>query len=341
MLDWTIGTRERPRGKSQDMRIVLLEHGERYVGLEAELQAFPGAELMRVRDHATLAAMMPEAEILIVSNRLYTADNAAIIRANAGKLKWIQFTTSGIDKAQEVGLPSGVVVTNSSGLRAFAVAEHAFALMLGLIRRLPEADAAKREKIWRRDEITPTTGNLNGKHMVLIGLGAIGQEIARKAKAFDMTVTGISRTTDKIPNVDRILPRSELQAAAAAADIVMVAAISNAETDKIVSRAVIGAMKPTAYVFNIARGQLIDEPALIEALQAGKLAGAGLDVAVTEPLPADHPFWTLPNVLITPHIGGSGGQGDSHAGFIKIFIDNLRRWVDGKPLSKVVVERTP
>jgi phosphoglycerate dehydrogenase-like enzyme len=322
------------------MRIVLLEHGERYGGLEAALKAFPGAALVRVRDHATLAATMPQAEILIVSNRLYTADNAAIIRANAGALKWIQFTTSGIDKAVDVGLPSGVVVTNSSGLRAFAVAEHAYALILGLMRQLMAVDAARREKIWRRDEITPTTNNLNGKHMVLIGLGAIGQDIARKAKAFDMTVTGISRTTDTIPHVDRIRPRNELQAAAAEADIVMVAAISDAETDKIVSRSVIGAMKPSAYVINIARGQMIDEPALIEALQAGKLAGAGLDVAVTEPLPADHPFWTLPNVLITPHIGGSGGHGDSHDGFIKIFVDNLRRWVDKKPLKKVVLEKT-
>jgi phosphoglycerate dehydrogenase-like enzyme len=322
------------------MRIVLLEHGERYGGLEDALKAFPGAELIRVRDHATLAAMMPEAEILIVSNRLYDADNAAIIRANAGKLKWIQFTTSGIDKAADVGLPSGVVVTNSSGLRAFAVAEHAFALMLGLMRRLPEADAAKREKIWRREEITPTTNNLNGKHMVLIGLGAIGQDIARKAKAFDMTVTGISRTTDTIPFVDRILPRGDLLKVAPEADIVMIAAISDAETEKILSRAVIAAMKPTAYVINISRGPMTDEPALIEALQAGKLAGAGLDVAVTEPLPAEHPYWTLPNVLITPHIGGSGGQGDSHAGFIKIFIDNLKRWVEKKPLAKVVVEKT-
>ena len=323
------------------MRIVLLESGDRFGGLEDALKAFPGTVLTRAGNKEAIAAAMPEAEILIASNRLYNADNAKAIRDNARALRWIQFSTSGIDGAAAHGLPSGVVVTNAAGLRAFAVAEHAYALMFGLLRRLSDVDAAKREKIWRRDEISAKTDNLSGKHMVLIGLGAIGQEIARKAKAFDMAVTGISRTTDAIPHVDRIRPRSELEAAAAEADIVMVAAISNAETDKIVSRAVIGAMKPTAYVINIARGQMIDEPALIEALQTGKLAGAGLDVAVTEPLPADHPFWTLPNVLITPHIAGSGGQGDTHAGFIKIFIDNLRRWVDKKALTKVVVEKTP
>jgi D-2-hydroxyacid dehydrogenase (NADP+) len=322
------------------MHIVLLEVGQRYHELENALTAFPGAQLHRVGTPEDIAAAMPAAEILIASNRIYTAENAKAIRDNARALKWIQFSTSGIDKAAEHGLPSGVIVTNASGLRAFAVAEHAFALMLGLLRRLADVDAAKRDKAWRREEITPHLDNLSGKHMVLIGLGAIGQDIARKAKAFDMTVTGISRTTDAIPHVDRIRPRSELQAAAAEADVVMVAAISNEETEKIVSRAVIGAMKPTAYVINIARGAMIDEPALIEALQAGRIAGAGLDVAATEPLPAGHPFWTLPNVLISPHIAGAGGQGDTHAGFIKIFIDNLRRYVDGKPLTKVVLEKT-
>ena len=321
------------------MRIVLLDSGGRLAGLEDTLKAFPGTELVRASDPAAIAAALPPAEILIASNRLYTAENAAAIRASAKSLKWIQFSTSGIDGAAAHGLPPGVVVTNASGLRAFAVAEHAYGLMFGVIRQLAAVEAAKREKIWRRDDISPHTDNLSGKHMVLIGLGAIGQEIARKAKAFDMTVTGISRTTETIPNVDRIRPRSELQAAAAEADIVMVAAISNEETDKIVSRAVIGAMKPDAYIFNIARGQMIDEPALIEALQAGRLRAAGLDVAVTEPLPADHPFWTMPNVLITPHIAGAGSQGHAE-GFIKIFIDNLRRWVDGKPLTKVVVAKT-
>jgi phosphoglycerate dehydrogenase-like enzyme len=323
------------------MRIVLLELGHRYHDLESALTAFPGAELHRVGTPDEIAAALPMAEILIASNRLYTPENAKIIRAHANALKWIQFSTSGIDKAADHGLPSGVIVTNAAGLRAFAVAEHAFALMLGLVRRFPDVDAAKRAKSWRREEITPHLENLSGKHMVLIGLGAIGQEIARKAKAFDMTVTGISRTTDAIPHVDLIRPRGELQAAAAEADIVVVAAISNAETEKIVSRAVIGAMKPGAYVINIARGAMIDEPALIAALQAGKIAGAGLDVAMTEPLPADHPFWTLPNVLISPHIAGAGGQGDTHAGFTKIFTDNLRRWVEKKPLKNVVLERTP
>jgi phosphoglycerate dehydrogenase-like enzyme len=322
------------------MRIVHLDAGDRFSGLEEAIKSFPGAELVRAADPAALAATMPEAEILIASNRRYTADVAKAIRDNARQLKWIQFSTSGIDGAAAQGLPSGVVVTNASGLRAFAVAEHAMALMLGLVRRLADVDAARRDKEWRRDPISEQTDNLSGKHLVLVGLGAIGQDIARKAKAFDMMVTGISRTTDAIAHVDRIRPRGEFQAAAAEADIVCLAAISDAATEKILSRAVIGAMKPTAFVINIARGPMIDEPALIEALQQGRIAGAGLDVAVKEPLPADHPFWRLPNVLLTPHMAGAGGPGRAD-GFARIFADNLRRWVEKKPLKNVVLERTP
>jgi phosphoglycerate dehydrogenase-like enzyme len=233
-----------------------------------------------------------------------------------------------------------VVVTNAAGLRAFAVAEHAFALMLGLVRHLGATERGRKDEVWVRDAITPAMDNLSGKHLVIVGLGAIGQEIARKAKAFDMQVTGISRTAEPIAHVDRIRPRSELREAAAEADILLLALTYDETTGKILSRAIIEAMKPTACVINIARGGLVDEPALIEALQAGKLAGAGLDVTETEPLPPGHPFWKLPNVLLTPHVGGAGSESGG-GGFTKIFVDNLRRWLDGKPLAKVVIDRTP
>jgi phosphoglycerate dehydrogenase-like enzyme len=208
-------------------------------------------------------------------------------------------------------------------------------LMLGLVRRLRVTEHARTTGYWIRDDVTPSMDNLAGKHLVIIGLGEIGQEIARKAKAFDMRVTGVSRAAESLPNIDRVRPRSELIAACAEADIVAVAAMHDASTDKIVSRDAIAAMRPTAYIVNVARGQLIDEPALVEALQAGRLAGAGLDVAATEPLPAGHPFWGMDNVILTPHVGGSGSQGVG-GDLGSIFMDNLRRWLDGKPLTKVV-----
>jgi D-2-hydroxyacid dehydrogenase (NADP+) len=321
------------------MHLVLLDSRDRFPGLEKALGAFPRLTLARARDSESLRTGLAQAEILIASNRLYTPEHAATIRSHGKTLRWIQFSTSGIDKAAASGLPSGVTVTNAAGLRAFAVAEHAFALMLGLVRQVRATEKARQNHFWARDALTPSIDNLSGKRLVLVGLGAIGQEIARRAKAFDMQVTGVSRAREPIAHVDRIRPRSELPAAAAQADIVLLAVAADAETDKILSRAVIQAMPPTAYLVNIARGQLVDEPALIEALQAGKLAGAGLDVTVTEPLPAGHPFWAMPNVLLTPHVGGAGSTDDGTA-FLTIFLDNLRRWLRAEPLRNVVIERT-
>ena len=238
------------------------------------------------------------------------------------------------------GLPSGVTVTNAAGLRAFAVAEHAIALMLGLVRQVRATEKTRRDEFWSRDVVTPSMENLSGKHLVIVGLGAIGQEIARKAKAFDMQVTGISRASGPITNIDRIRPRGELQAAAAEADILLLSVNHDESTEKILSHAVIQAMKPTAYLVNIARGQLVDEAVLIEALKAGKIAGAGLDVTAAEPLPAGHPFWAMPNVLLTPHVAGAGSS-DGGAAFMKILLDNLRRWLRNEPLKNVVIEGTP
>jgi phosphoglycerate dehydrogenase-like enzyme len=322
------------------VKIVLFDPHERNRELETALAAFSDISFEKARDVQGLRVALPQAEILIASNRSYTAEPAATIREHGRALRWIQFSTSGIDKAVTSGFPSGVIVTNAAGLRSFAVAEHAFALMFGLARHLGATERARADAVWLREEITPFMENLSGKHLALVGLGSIGQEIARKAKAFDMRVTGISRASGPVANVDAIRPRDELRAAAAEADVLLLALAYDEQTDKILSRGVIQAMQPTAYVVNIARGKLVDEAALIDALRAKKIAGAGLDVTETEPLPAGHPFWTMPNVLLTPHVGGTGSKGD-RSGFAKIFVDNLQRWRRGEPLSKVAIERTP
>jgi phosphoglycerate dehydrogenase-like enzyme len=323
-----------------EMKVVYFhEVGRPPDDLEQMFGSFPQVSFVLAREAAALTTALGDAEILIVNNRSYTSANAKLIRDHGRALRWIQFTTSGIDNAVKHGLPASVVVTNMSGLRAFAVAEHALMLMLALVRRLRVTERARASDYWIREDVTPSMDNLAGKHLVIIGLGEIGQQIARKAKAFDMRVTGVSRTSELLPNFDRVRPRNELIPACAEADIVAVAAMHDASTDKIISRDVIGAMRPTAYLVNVARGQLVDEPALIEALRYGKIAGAGLDVAATEPLPANHPFWAMDNVILTPHVGGAGSQGVG-GGLASIFADNLRRWLDGKPLTKVVVPQS-
>ena len=190
-------------------------HGQQ-AEFEALLTSFPAFELRCANNGEELAAKLPGADVLITTNRVYTADNAAIIRERGTSLKWLAFLTSGIDKAQASGLPGGCIVTNVAGLRAFAVAEQAFALMLGLVRRMRETEAARATAFWTRDETTPRLDNLAGKHMVIVGTGAIGQDIARKAKAFDMRVTGVSRASTPLPNFDALRPRSQLVDAALA-----------------------------------------------------------------------------------------------------------------------------
>lgn len=302
-------------------------------------RAFPDLDMQVAGDSAELAELLPGAEILVTSNRVYTPDTAAVIREAGGALRWIQFVTSGFDKAVASGLPKGVTVTNVAGLRAFAVAEHALTLMLGLVRQIRATEAARPTGEWCRDAVTPAMDNLTGKHLVIVGAGAIGQDIARKAKAFDMRVTGVTRSDKPIAHFDALAPRDALVKTASEADVLVVAATYEAQTHAIISREVIDAMPRHALFVNIARGLLVDEPALVEALQDRRIAGAGLDVMAEEPLPPDHPLWRMDNVLLTPHVGGAGsaGLGATHA---SMFADNLRLWFAGEPLGKVVIQRT-
>ena len=322
------------------MKLVCYDPHARRPEIAVAMQAFPQVTYAAPTTLEALQDALAGAEILVTSNRAYEADAARIICAQGAYLRWVQFTTSGIDKAIALGLPSGVTVTNAAGLRAFSVAEHAFFLMLALMRQSRSADAGQRGEQWVRDAITPQMDNLAGKHLLIIGVGAIGQEIARKAKAFDMMVTGISRATAPLPHFDQIRPRHELQAAIAESDIVLMAANYEAETHQMMSAALIAAMKPKAHFINIARGGLVDEAALVSALESGKIAGAGLDVTLDEPLPAGHKLYTLPNAVLTPHVAGAGSQGTG-AGMGKILSDNLHLYLQGAPLQKIVIARTP
>lgn len=321
------------------MKVVFFGPRERAKEIDEAIRAFPGAVLAAANDPESLRSALAEAEILLAGNRKYSPEIAEIVRDAGTSLRWIQFTTSGIDNAVAAGLPSGIVVTNMAGMRAFAVAEHAFALMLGLVRRLRANEQARIAEDWCRDAITPSLDNLAGKHLVLIGLGAIARDVARKAKAFDMQVTAVTRSKDAATHVDTLRSRGELVPACAAADIVMLCLGYDESTDKIMSRAAIAAMRPSAFFVNIARGRLVDEAALVEALEARAIAGAGLDVTLDEPLPAGHKFWHMDNVLLTPHIGGAGSKGIGD-GTGRIFGENLRRWIAGGKLSHVVIERT-
>ena len=322
------------------MKLVCYDPHARRNDIAQAMKAFPDIAFARPVTIEALAQDLAGADILLTSNRAYEEDAARIIRDHGTSLRWIQFTTSGLDKAIGFGLPSGLIVTNAAGLRAFSVAEHALFLMLALMRQSRIADQGQREEQWVRDAITPAMDNLAGKHALIIGVGAIGQEIARKAKAFDMQITGLSRSTAPLPHFDHMRPRRDLLNAISQADMVVMAANYEAETHEMMNHAAFAAMKPTAHFINIARGALVEENALIAALEQYKIAGAGLDVTMIEPLPQGHKLYTLSNVVLTPHVAGAGSQGTG-AGMGKILSDNLRLWLKGEKLQKIVFERTP
>lgn len=302
--------------------------------IERLAKAFPDVRILTANTDEDLRAMILETDILVTSNRGYVAEPAKIIRDGAKRLKWIQFTTSGIDKAVASGLPDGVPVTNAAGFHANKVAEHAMSLLLAVTRRHMDALAARPKRAWIRDELSPIVLTLEKATMAIIGLGAIGQSIARKAKAFDMRVIGISRGRDPIANIDEMRPRARLVETMREADVVMVAATYDDSTHNILGAEAIAALKPNAVIVNIARGLLIDEPAMIAALQANRIYGAGLDVMHVEPLNPESPLWDMPNVVMTPHSAGSGG--DKIDPIVNIVADNLKLFLAGKPLNKLV-----
>lgn len=320
-------------GEDATMNMLFYTSKEKDI-IERIAKAFPDLTILTADSDDELRKAMPDADILVTSNRVYVPVAAKIIREGAKRLKWIQFTTSGVDKAVASGLPEGIPVTNAAGFHANRVAEHGMSLLLAVARRHMEAAAARPRRQWVRDEISPKMLSLEKATMVIIGLGSIGQSIARKAKAFDMRVIGISRSSGPIPNIDEIRPRTRLVETMREADVVALAAVYDESTHQILSAEAIAALKPTSIIVNIARGLLVDEPAMISALRANKIYGAGLDVMATEPLPPDSPLWDMPNVVLTPHSAGAGG--DKTDPIVSIIADNLTLFKAGKPLNKLV-----
>jgi phosphoglycerate dehydrogenase-like enzyme len=284
---------------------------------------------------AELPAAIVRADILVTANRPYNAVAAPIIREHGKRLKLIHFTTSGIDIALEHGLPGNVPVTNSSGTHANRIAQHACALMLALTRSFNEASESRRRHEWAHDDLASSMISIERATLVVIGLGSVGQEVARKAKAFDMRVIGISRSTSPLPNIDEIRPRERLIETLAEADVVMTTTVYDETSHHLLNAEGIAALKPRAIIVNVARGQLIDEAAMIAALRERRIGGAGLDVMSVEPLPKDSPLWDMPNVVLTYHNAAAGGDGQSEPIFA-IIRENVARLKTGAPLIKHV-----
>lgn len=251
--------------------------------------------------------------------------------ARAKQLKWVQSWAAGPDEALFPEMvESPVTLTSCKGNGAIPLAEHAVLLMMMLNRDAMQWIRAQAEHRWARH----THGELNGLTCGIVGLGNSGQDLALKAKAFHMRVIGIRRNDQPTPNVDEMFPRERFHEFLAQADFVVVTAPRTPETLGMFGEAEFRAMKPTAYYVCFSRGGIADDAALLRALNEGWIAGAGLDVHGHEPLPADSPFWTARNTIVTPHNGATTPMTRQRG--VDIFVDNLKRYVAGQPLRNVV-----
>jgi phosphoglycerate dehydrogenase-like enzyme len=240
------------------------------------------------------------------------------------RLRWIQALTTGTDRIEAIAdLPPGVIVTAARGFHGPQMSELAFLFMLSLSRDYPAMSANQKEHRWTR---WPQK-LLLGKSVVLLGVGAVGEELAKRCHAFGMNVIGVDAVRKSAPGVDAMHTPERLKELASAADFLVVLVPYTAETHHLVDAGILDAMKPTSVLINISRGPVVDEAALICTLAAKRIAGAGLDVFQTEPLPADSPLWDLPNVMITPHVGG---MSDIYAEQVMpVLIDNIAAYAAG------------
>jgi phosphoglycerate dehydrogenase-like enzyme len=263
---------------------------------------------------------MGEADAIFAYGRAFDAD----CLARARKLKWFQCLITGTDHLAPVLAGSRVILTNARGIHGPQMAEMAILHMLSLSRRVPQLVRNQAAHVW--DRILPRV--LDRRTIVIVGVGAIAEHVAKVCQAFGMTTLGISRTPRKLDGFDAIYPRGKLREAAAQADFLLALVPYTRENDKLIGAAVFDVMKPTAYLINIARGGVVDEAALLQALRDGKIAGAGLDVFDEAPLPPSHLFWDMDNVFITPFIGGRSDRYEED--IMSIIKPNLQSFLAGR-----------
>jgi phosphoglycerate dehydrogenase-like enzyme len=290
-----------------------------------------GLAHVEVRSAEELARALPGANVLVVS-MLWKNELAPI----AGNLKFIQSISAGTDQYDRGVLRKhGIRLASAAGVNAEAVAEHAMALMLALYRRLPEARDNQQRKHWRGmiSEIAAREDQLTGKTLLIVGMGRIGARLARLAKAFDMRVIATKRDPGTgAEAADEVYGQDRLHELLGRADVVALTCPLTPDTENLIDARALAVMRPTAVLVNVARGRVVDETALIEALQTRCIAAAGLDVTREEPLPAASPLWTLPNVLVTPHTAGETQRYEDAV--IDILLENLDRLWRGESTLK-------
>jgi D-2-hydroxyacid dehydrogenase (NADP+) len=281
-----------------------------------------GIRHFQVKTLEELKARAAEADIICIS-MLWRNDVLAL----APKLRFVQSISAGVDHYDRAAFASqGVRLASAAGVNANAVAEHAMAMILATERHIVSGRDHQSRGHWRPmiSDSPKREAELAGRVMVIVGLGRIGARLARFARAFDMHVIGVKRDpTTGTSDADRVVTTAELASVLPAADFLVLACPLSPETENLIDAAALARMKPSALLVNVARGRVVDENALISALQAGRLRAAALDVTREEPLPATSPLWSIPQVLITPHTAGETQAYEDNV--IDILLENLAR----------------
>ena len=268
------------------------------------------------------AALIGGAEIL------YAWNFPSPLLPFATRLSWAQCMGAGVERFIGPELPQRVIVTRAAGIFGPWMAEYTLGRCLWVTQRIEHFRRRQSERRWEPMDPIP----LRGQTLCIVGLGDIGRHIGRTARGLGMTVIGVSRSGRRVKEAGRVYRTGALSQALGQADFAVLTVPLSADTRGLIGAAELAAMKPSAWLINIARGPVVDEKALVEALRERRIGGAVLDVFEQEPLPADHPFWALDNVAVTPHISGPS----TPAEIAPIFNDNLRRYLSGRPLRYLV-----
>jgi phosphoglycerate dehydrogenase-like enzyme len=291
------------------------------------LQIAPGAKLMIAEAKETTKELIRQADII------YGWPEVQYLK-EAENLKWLHMPSAGVEGyTSKAGYYNkDIILTNSSGVFGLPIAEHVFAMILSYNRNLQEYSYNKAEKKWK--DISKTR-DFYGSTIGIIGLGDIGTEVAKRAKAWGANVLAVKRTVTEVPEyIDKFYSLEDIDEVLVQSDYVLLALPITQKTQGIMNEERLKIMKPHAFLVNIGRGALIDQEALIKALQENWIGGAGLDVTTPEPLPQDSPLWDLPNVILTPHISGSSPT--NLARRFDMFNRNLKLFLENKPLENLV-----